>query len=71
MMEEDNKFCVGKDVYYVQYLPGNIKCIKAVKIIKLIGKNALAKEQGALFSREYILHPEDIGETVFFQIDDV
>ena len=54
MMEEDNKFCVGKDVYYVQYLPGNIKCIKAIKIIKLIGKNALAKEQGALFSREYI-----------------
>ncbi len=71
MMEEDNKFCVGKDVYYVQYLPGNIKCIKAIKIIKLIGKNALAKEQGALFSREYILYPEDIDKTVFFQIDDV
>lgn len=70
-MEEDNKFSVGKYVYYVQYLPWKIKSIKAVKIIKLIGKNALVKEQGALFSREYILHPEDIGETVFFQIDDV
>ena len=70
-MEEDNKFSVGKYVYYVQCFPGKIKNIKAVKIIKFIGKNSLAKEQGALFSREYILHPEDIGKTVFFQIDDV
>ena len=46
---------VGEYVYWVQYLPGKIKSIKAVKIIKLIGKNALAKEQGALFSREYNL----------------
>ena len=70
-MEEDNKFSEGKYVYYVQYLPGKIKCIKAVEVIKLIGKNALVKEQGALYRREHLLHSEDIGETVFFQIDDV
>lgn len=70
-MAEGRGFNVGEYVYLVQYLPGKIKSIKAVKIIKLIGKNALVKEQGALFGREYILHPEDIGKTVFFQIDDV
>lgn len=70
-MKEDNKLSVGKYVYYVQYLPGKIKCIKVIKKIKFIGKNVLAKEQGALFGREYILHPEDIGKTVFFQIDDI